>query len=69
MINESIITLYMSKVYALPKDKIKVLSATNFSKEATQDPKDLRKQAEHIALTKILVEIVQETEKLEKQQA
>lgn len=59
----------MSKLYQLPKEKIKVLSSTNFSKEVSQDSKELRKQVDQIAFTKVLIEIVQETDKLEKQQA
>ena len=56
----------MSKLYQLPKDKIKVLSVTNYSKESAYDSKNFRKQTEQIAFSKILIEIVQETEKLEK---
>jgi len=51
----------------LPKEKINVLSSTNFSKEVTQDTKELRKQVNQIAFTKVLIEIVQETDRLEKQ--
>lgn len=69
MINESILTLYMSKVYNLPKEKLKVLSSTNFTKNIDHDSKSLRKEVEQIVLTKILIEIVQETDKLEKKQA
>ena len=46
MINESILTIYMSKVYNLPKEKLKVLSSTNFTKNIDHDSKSLRKEVE-----------------------
>lgn len=69
MINESIIKLYLSKVYKLTQDKIQVLSTNNFVKEAISKNGRIRKQDDEVVMTKILVEIVEDRERLEAKQA
>ncbi len=70
MINESILKLYLSKIYRIPVEKFRLLSTQNFVKELANQPLNkVKRQPEEIVMTKILIEIVEEREMLESKSA
>ena len=72
MLSESILKLYLQKVYRLPQDKFRLLSSRNIVKEVLKPFKEtqkVKKAAEEVVMAKILIEIVDDGESLESKSA
>lgn len=73
MINESILKLYLAKIYQIPGEKFRMLSTHSFVREMEQlqvhGQQKVKKQADELVMTKILMEIVEEGDRLEAKNA
>ena len=73
MLSESILKLYLQKVYRLPQDKFRLLSSRNIVKEVMKPTSGatskVKKAVEEVVMAKILIEIVDDGESLESKSA
>ena len=59
MLNENILKLYLSKIYKIEPSNFRLLSTQNFCKESLVHQDKVKKQADELVMTKILIEIVE----------